>query len=375
MTAQDIALHLSIADRVSIAFHQNSIPIASEITLENGSGGDLVDVSVRLSSEPDFFSPESWRIERVVAGGTHHIATPDLRLDSGRLARLTEGVRAEVTLTAVAGEDEIARHRVDVQLLPPSHWGGVAAAPELLAAFVRPNDPAVDLIIRDAASALGAAGRGTAIDGYASKRKARAWEIAEAVWVALSARGITYVLPPASFERTGQKVRSPGEIVERRLGTCLDLSLLYAACAEQAGLNPLLVLTAGHAFVGLWLKDELLPSAVVDDAQVLRKRRGLEEVVFVETTLLTGQPPAGFAEAVRRGGEHLAEEAKAPFELAVDVRRARARQIRPLDLGTGEAAGAAGPAPAAGRPPPGGTPPLAPETRGARGGEGGGAPR
>src|SRR3954453_11741611 len=129
MTAQDIALHLSIADRVSIAFHQNSIPIASEITLENGSGGDLADVSVRLSSEPDFFSPASWRIERVVAGGTHHIATPDLRLDPGRLARLTEGVRAEVTLTAVAGEGEIARHRVDVQLLPPSHWGGVAAAP------------------------------------------------------------------------------------------------------------------------------------------------------------------------------------------------------------------------------------------------------
>ena len=59
---------------------------------------------------------------------------------------------------------------------------------------------------------------------------------------------IRYVLPPASFEKSGQKVRGPSEILERRLGTCLDTSLFYAACLEQAGLQPLIVLTDGPRF-------------------------------------------------------------------------------------------------------------------------------
>ena len=98
--------------------------------------------------------PSLWRIERIVGGGVHHIALPDLRLNPGILTKLTETVRAQITLTAMRGEAELAVHQADVELLPPSHWGGVMAAPELLAAFVRPNDAAVDHIIRDAAAAL-----------------------------------------------------------------------------------------------------------------------------------------------------------------------------------------------------------------------------
>lgn len=335
MVAQSIELKVSIAERISLAFHQNAFPIVSEIALSNLEENELRDLTVQLRSEPSFFQPAAWTLEVIVAGGVHHISLPDLRLDPGKLARITESVRAEVILTASRGEEQLACSRTDVELLPPSHWGGVNAAPELLSAFVRPNDPAIDLVLRDAATALANAGRATAIDGYTSKRKARAWEIAEAIWIALAARGITYVLPPASFERVGQKVRSPSDIIDRRVGTCLDLSLLYAACAEQAGLNPLLVLTTGHAFVGLWLKDEDFSSTVVEDVQVLRKRRSLDEVVFIETTLLTTQPSVRFAAAVQRGGEHLIEEAKTPFEVAIDIRRARARQIRPLDLGMG----------------------------------------
>ena len=328
-----VELTMTLAERVSVAFHQNAVPIASEIVLTNGSAEDLAEIEIRLRSEPSFFVPAVWRIERIVAGGVHHVSLTDLRLEPGILTQLTETVRGQVLVEAVANGVELAAQRRDVELLPPSHWGGVAAAPDLLAAFVRPNDPAVDLVIRDAATALAKAGKATAIDGYKAQRKARAYEIAEAIWIALAGRKITYVLPPASFERSGQKVRSPSDIIDRRVGTCLDLSLLYVACAEQAGLNPILVLVAGHAFVGVWLKDETFPSAIVDDVQVLRKRRSLDDLVFVETTLLTAEPAARFAAAARTAAEHLVEEAKAPFELAIDIRRARTRQIRPLDLG------------------------------------------
>src|SRR2546427_587759 len=127
---------------------------------------------------------------------------------------------------------------------------------ELIAALVQRNDPSVAVVLRIASSKLSSAGRAPGIDGYPSGLKTRAWEIAEAIWAALVDQNIAYVLPPASFEQEGQKIRFPSDILDRKVGTCLDLTLLYAACLEQAGLNPVIVLTQGHAFAGVWLKDE-----------------------------------------------------------------------------------------------------------------------
>jgi Protein of unknown function (DUF4011) len=64
----------------------------------------------------------------------------------------------------------------------------------------------------------------------------------------------------------------------------------------------------------------------------LRKRVQLDEMVLVETTLLTGSNPGRFKQAVEAGRKLVAEDAEASFELAVDVRRARSAKIRPLDL-------------------------------------------
>ncbi len=106
----------------------------------------------------------------------------------------------------------------------------------------------------------------------------------------------------------------------------------------------MLVLTAGHAFVGVWLQDDDFASATVDDMQLLRKRRDLQDLVFVETTLLTPDPPATFKVATTQGSVQVEDEAPAALEIAIDVRRCRRRGIRPMDLGDGKPAGIA-PAP------------------------------
>ncbi|WP_342740060.1 DUF3320 domain-containing protein [Bradyrhizobium sp. B117] len=325
------------ADNINVAFYQNAVPIVRELALENGAGRDLRELSVRLTSEPAFVTPGVWRIERVEDGATHHIRSLDLKLDPAFLAGLNASRRAELRIRVEAAGDKLAEKSVEVNLLPPSHWGGVSAAPELLAAFVRPTDPSVDVILREASGKLATAERDEAMDGYRKKTKARAWEIADAIWAALVSHSIAYVLPPKSFERSGQQIRGPSDILSRQVGTCLDLTLLYASCLEQAGLNPVLVLTEGHAFVGVWLVDEDFSSLVIDDPQMLRKRVQLEEMVMVETTLLTGAHPARFKQAVDAGKKLIAEDAPSSFELAIDVRRARSAKIRPLDLsGSGE---------------------------------------
>ena len=333
MSAGSLSIECTIADHVSIAFHQNAVPIISDLSIENQGDSDLADIEITLVSEPPFASPVTIRVDQVPSGATHHLKVANLRLDPAFLRNLVEGVRGEFRIAATSDGTSVGESTKEIWIYPPSHWGGTLAAPELVAAFVRPNDPAVDTILHEASRVLSAARRSGAIDGYETGKRERTWELASAIWAAFSSHGITYVLPPSSFERTGQKVRTPSDILERRTGTCLDLTLLMAACLEQAGLNPVVVFTRGHAFVGLWLQAEEFPSVAVDDIQILRKRRDLEELVFIETTLLTQPPVPGLAAAIATGNRHVDEDAVKPLEIAVDIHRARTMQIKPLDLG------------------------------------------
>jgi very-short-patch-repair endonuclease len=325
-----VTITIDAANRLNVAFHQNQVPVIGGIELHNGTQVDLSDVVIEVSSTPEFLEPKRFTFDRVRAGGLQRLSPVPVALRPGLLLGLKERLRGEIIITAVASGAELTRIVHACELLSPHEWTGATSAPELVAAFVRPNDPAVDLILRRAASKLERAGRSSAMDGYTQGKKSRVWEIAESIWAVLSDEAITYALPPASFEIDGQKVRSPSAIVERKLGTCLDLTLLLAACYEQAGLNPVVILSKGHAFVGLWLIAQEFAQAVIDEPQALRKRRDLEDLILIETTLLTGRQR--FSVATEQGSTQVNEDSDKPFQLAVDVRRARMRQIKPLDL-------------------------------------------
>ena len=335
-----IVIACEATDSIGLAYHQNRVPVVREIAVENRGQIALDDIRLTVSSEPGAVRPFELRIDNVAPGAKARIEAPDITLDPAALKGFTEAVALELIVEVVGTSGVLKRHAVGLRLLPPSHWGGGRSAPELVAAFVRPNDPAVDVVLHDASAKLAAAGLVSGLDGYGEGGRGRAWDVAAAIWAALADRRIAYTLPPASFEVSGQKVRSPGDVLERGVGTCLDLTLLYVASLEQAGLEPLVVLVHGHAFAGVWLTKGATTEATADDMQVLRKRRDLQELVLVETTLLTSSPPADFAAAVARGAAAVEEGAPA-LDVAIDVRSCRALGIRPMDLG--DAAGAIAP--------------------------------
>ncbi|MBM4608430.1 hypothetical protein GS416_09980 [Rhodococcus hoagii] len=99
---------------------------------------------------------------------------------------------------------------------------------EALAAFVQPNTRAVLSVLDGASEILGRNTDSAAIDGYQGGPE-RAAQIAAAVYESLRSRRIRYIEPPASFERTGQKVRTTAQVLEDRFGTCIDLAVAYAA--------------------------------------------------------------------------------------------------------------------------------------------------
>lgn len=326
-----VRVEVSLTGHVNLASHQNAVPFLRELSIVNDGEDTLSNVVLELSSEPAFLTPRTWRIACVGAGQLYHVCGLDVTLDAGLLARLTEAEAASAIFVLRDGGNEVARLVQPIELLPRNHWSGISQVPEMVAAFVQPNDAAVDRLIKKAADVLRENGCEAGLNGYAGGAK-RAWELASAIWTAIGAQGIDYALPPASFEHTGQKVRGPAQILDARLATCLDTTLLFCACLEQCGLNPVVVFTHGHAFAGLWLKAEEFSTAVVDDVSALRKRVQLKEMVLFETTLATHRPLPAFSRAVERGSQQIMVEDDS-FEMVVDVRRARMQRIKPLASG------------------------------------------
>jgi len=332
------SLSASVAPRINVAFHQNAVPSIGEIALT--APVDAVDVSVEIRATPPFLKPATLRIDALAAGATRKIAPVPVELDLAVLAGLKEAVRGEVHLRLRVGDSEIQSLDLPVTLLSPNEWTGLAGAPELIAAFVRPNDPAVDAILRKAADKLAAANAPRELDGYRSGKRTRVMQIAAAIWTALLDERIVYALPPQSFERDGQKVRSPSDILARKLATCLDATLLFAAALEQAGLHPLIGFLEGHAFCGVWLVDDGFATIQIDEPQILRKRLASNDIALFETTLLSAAAPVKFAQARAKAAEYVSATPDKRFESVIDIRRARQHGVFPLALSGEPSSGA-----------------------------------
>lgn len=280
-----IQIRATVAKKITFASHQNSVPLIRELSLHNVSESDYENLILEFSSDPIFFTPRNWTIDRLQTDDILHIDDLDVMLSGEYLLGLNEAVSGNAHFTLHTKKDDdstvLASASQPVELLAHNEWGGVHFMPELLAAFCASNDPAVDKLLKSTSEILRQAGRPPHIDGYTSGSRQRVWEIISAIWSALTSLRLDYALPPASFETTGQKIRLPSQIIDSGRATCLDLALFLAAALEQAGFNPILIFTAGHAFVGAWLQPEQFSKLIVDEAGTLRKRIDLKELLEV----------------------------------------------------------------------------------------------
>jgi very-short-patch-repair endonuclease len=252
----------------------------------------------------------------------------DLQLSHDFLGYLTERIVGALHVDVFQGDEQIAHSSSRIEVLAFDEWNGLQSLPEIIAAFVTPNYPAIDTLLSEAANILREWTGDSSLAGYQSRDSQRVFHTTGAIYTALQRRKITYTNPPASFEERGQKIRLPDRILDNQLGTCLDLTVLAASCLEQIGLYPLIVMTNGHAFVGAWLEDDCFADVATDDVLRLRKRVELKEICVFETTLVTATDNIPFEQAVIAGQRNLDDENA--FRCVIDICRARKCRIRPL---------------------------------------------
>ena len=325
-----IEIQASVASKITFATQQNDVPLIADLVIANPTEETLEDLVLELTTEPEIIAPRRWTIDRLSADSDLRIKDRHVPLPGAKLSELTERQRGEAVLRLTQGDALIDEKRYPLEALARNEWGGANTMPELLAAFVAPNDPAIEAITKQASDVLRRAGENPAIDGYQSRKRTRVYEIASAIWSAVAAKRLTYSEPPASFERQGQKVRTPSHVWESGLATCLDTTVLFAAALEQAGLNALVAFTEGHALCGVFLQPQTLQAVTTDEAADLRRRMDLDELILFETTLVTSEPPARFKQAIDAGKRRVSEAVEDEFVYALDIKRARAQQITPL---------------------------------------------
>ena len=342
--AASARIAITAIDDLSYAMAHCRIPVVDHITVEN-TGTDVhsafLEVDV-VSAQGSHGGPAELHLD-LGAGQRTDLRTVNLKLDPASMLTVDEQRPGEIRVVLKnATGDVLAEAAREVNILAANQWKAAPSqlALELLAAYVQPNAAAVTALMTEVSDRLKDSTGNSAIDGYQSENTERVDAIARAVFDAMRARDIRYSEPPASWGDVGQKVRTPAEVLDGRLGTCLDTSLVMAAVLEQAGINSTIWVLGGHALLGYWRVDASLGAVSTTEPADLLNQVDLGNLVLIETTLATqSAAEASFDDARRapRAGHRL--EDLSNILGATDIRQARQAHIIPLPSRTTDADG------------------------------------
>lgn len=324
---------------LSWALARSGVPVVPRLTLR--CDGDPVRAARVRVTVQDAEGPLGPGIELrtdLEPGRSTVLTSIGLRLDPEALARVQTGRPGTVEVHVESDGRVLSRQSTPVHVLGAAQWLAAPAplALEMLAAHVLPGDPAVAALVGAAADLLELRTGDPSVAGDRSGTE-RIDQTAAAIVEAMRRRGIRPEESPASWADTAQGVRTPGEVLEDRRGSCLDTVVVLAAAFEHAGIRPLLWLAAGdgagrgHAFLGYWRTPRCAESTAttVVDGLVELVERG--DIALVETTMLTtGAEPATFGDLHRT--PHAAWLTGDLHRVlgATDVHRARLDGVRPL---------------------------------------------
>lgn len=329
------SITISAISDLSYAMAHCRIPVIDHITVDNMGGdrqGAVLEIDV-VSAEGSHGGPAEIHLD-LLAGQSTILNTVDLKLDPASMWRVNEARPGDIRVVLRDSSGAVlADAAKEVNILAANQWKATPPqlALEVLAAYIQPNSAAIAPLMVDISDRLQALTGNSSIDGYQSENPERVDAIARAVFESVKARDIRYTEPPASWGDIGQKVRTPAEVFDGRLGTCLDTTLALAAVLEQCGVNSTIWLLRDHAFLGYWRIDGALASVSTTEPVEVVNQVDLKNIGLIETTLVTqSAPDATFDDARRAPRTHHLSDDLTNILGVTDVRQARRARIYPL---------------------------------------------
>jgi hypothetical protein len=327
-----VELSFEVDDVLTYAIQHNGAHVVRDVCVKNVSENDIDNLVVRIDSNNEMLELFEFGIQKIKPDEELHFKKLKVEINGDYLATLTERSICKIKVNVYYEEEILASDTKDIAVLAFDQWPGLQYTPELLAAFAMPNHPVVISFLQLASKYLDKWTQEPSLAGYQFKDPNRVKTMAAAAYAAIQQNNITYAEPPSSFEIFGQRIRLGDAVLEQHMGTCMDMTLLYVACLEAMGLNPVMIMMKGHIFAGVWLVEESFADIVTDDPSQLEKRmsKGIHELIVVECTAMCAGKISSFDEAVTLAEHHVSDYEN--FAFAIDVRRARSMGIRPLPI-------------------------------------------
>ena len=303
--------------------HLNGTTQISTITIYNDASETVRNVKLKVASNPEFLAEMYFNIVEIPAGGSIDLTPENIVINDNVLLDYNEtcdGVYNLEILTADENSTPLHKDTYAVKILPYDMWTGWYH-PEFIASFVTPNDRRVQEILAKAGERIGAA-----FAGYSGGSR-EVMEYMKIIFEVIRDEKITYVYPPANWD-AGQRVRMPGFTLANKVGCCIDMAVLYAACLEAASLHPMIMILRGHAIAGCWLEPCTFAEVKVSDGEEVHNLQRLHKLQMVECTLMDNYAfGSTFEYACQATDQHFST-----FEYVIDVTRARAGGILPVPM-------------------------------------------
>ena len=328
MPTHCVALALDYLEEVNYALVQSKMNICNWCIIENNSNADMVGIHIEISGE--YVETYTSMPLNIDVNGRIRLQDINLLIKTDKLLSLTERITSNLKLSVLRGSEVLREQCYPITFMAYNQWHGMACYPQLLASFITPNHPCIAAVVKRASEHLFRINDSKSFNGYCSNSKERVHEQIEAIYLALQEEELSYSLSMRSYEEAGQRIRLASEVMTDKLGNCMDLTLLFAACLEYIGLNTLLILERAHIYLGVWLTDDSHVRSADDDNTFLLKKtsEGVDDIVLIESTYLSKAEKRPIASAIEVATESLNK--KSDFELFIDVYRCRLEGFLPL---------------------------------------------
>lgn len=123
----------------------------------------------------------------------------------------------------------------------------------IFAAYVNENHPWIDQLLREALDT----GLITEFTGYLTEQPTDVYRQVFAIWNVLQRRGFQYstISTPTGYSEKvfSQYVRLFSDSISNTQANCIDGTVLFSSILRRIGIDPIIVLVPGHAYLGFYL--------------------------------------------------------------------------------------------------------------------------
>ena len=278
-----IKIEVHCNNAYSFALSQTSFKIINDIVLTNLSDNVIKDAELVITSDPNYVEISKISVPLINPHQPISVTEFNINPHLEQLMELQEKVIGTLTVKLTVGDETLASLTTEINYLSYDTWLERVMSGST-ALFVTPNEVSVQNAVGLVAKEMQKLTGDSSLPDYQYEDKNNVISQLKALYNTLHKEAIAYITIPPSYENNfGQKIRLPHDVLVHKQGTCLDLSILFIACAERMGLNPFLVIISGHAFAGVFLEESNFPSMIYYDAPHALEMNSEEEnrIVFV----------------------------------------------------------------------------------------------